>query len=591
MISDVLGCGPLSMAVLQRSETLVRYLLRNLAVFNEKNAVGQSPLHLCGDWAQGLEILIKAGFPSDQIDSRHLSPLDYAVSMQGGADAAIILLKAGSPLTCCDDAHSNNSTLDFALYFAEIPEMEALSQWPLSPNIACLIENVKWRRESLAVLAEAHLARSVLDKLHDLGTAIDDTRAHHTWRALKRAGVKIPSSLRTRGVSVYHPVKSKSLAMYLYDMGFKNLDEYDQYGRTPLTSLACPWDRYFRDLEFTTEVLDLAEWYLLQGANPLRLCRDHDISTLHIAAFYGTSYASEIKPHEQQRLVSRVTGEFFKTQWIDPVILKRFEKHQSYQYGIEVLNPLLLLFVQNAAPECQDSCCCGCSRHGCTPTTKFLARVASPFYDWEIDSLRLYEISALLYNWYNALAAVNVSISRIRGEVERFIAFRKLGLKHTCCKISSWYHEDTFETKRLSDDDVDEIREEEVELLDQLENMLQQPDSDWWTSPSKQDILLDVSGEGPPPTLRWANLWLIQRTYRLDEEACEEIRIAGGLSEKQFWESNWKVPKLGEEFESWELPEKCSEARPKSATGQMPRALEMCRVFGCETEPWIEFRS
>ncbi|KAL8824347.1 MAG: hypothetical protein Q9191_005116 [Dirinaria sp. TL-2023a] len=502
---DTMGCGPLSMAVLQKSETLVRYQLRNHDVLNESNVAGQTPLHLCGDWARGVELLLENEFSCDQLDSINLSPLDYTISMQDGANAASILLKAGSPLTSRDKKYGLKSTLDLALRFDATHGYAGASQWPLAPNIVCLIKHVKRRREDLAVLATKSLAPKVLDKLKQLGTAIDDTRASHTWIELEKAGIRVPPSLETRDVSVYHEVRSKNLAICLYNVGFRGLNEYDQHGMTPLMKLAWLKEREASRINFQQirERLDLAEWYFLQLTSPLLECRDHDISILHIAAFFGTSELQCIEIHELESLTSRFAG------------------------------------------------------------------ISSRQRDFYLqDSLRLYEVSAILYNWYNVLAGKGIPVNKIKEEVERFVAFSKLDLKHTCCTIKP--ESPGYEIEKLSEDNVDEFRKEEDELLIHLDDMLRQPDSDWWNSPSRLDILLDVSGEGPPPTLRWAKLWLVQRTYGLDEEACEKIRIASKLPKELFWESKWEVPGLGDEFESWELPEKGGEGRQNIVARQAP---------------------
>ena len=556
------------MAVLQQSETHVRYQIHNPAVFNEKNAVGHSPLHLCGDWAQGITILIEAGLPCDEPDNSGMLPLDYAILMPVGADAVTILLEAGSPMTCCGDDCLHASTLDLALESAARAEFRGLSQWPLSRSIACLIEHIKWRRERLAVLAETHVPCSVLDELLVLGTAVDDTRARRTWSALERAGVKIPPSLETRGVFVYHEVRSKNLALYLYDMGFKNIEEYNRQGMTPIMYLAWQSGRQANSLQLETECLDLADWYLLHGADILRLHAYNDISTLEIAASLGTIPTYIMKPHEQNNLLCRFTGEFFKRQFIDPVVLKGLEDGRVRLDQISLLSPLLLLFVQKAPPERQDSCNrgCPCCRPGSTLTANFLLGMKV----WSHNSLKLYSISALLYNWYNVLAAKGVSMGQVLGEVRRFIAFEKLTLTHTCCLQRS---HDEVEIRSLSADDVNEIRDEEEELLAHLEDMLQEPDSDWWNSPSKLDILLDVSSEGPPPTLKWAKLWLMQRAYGLNEEACEEIREASGLSEEQFWQSEWQFPELRPEFESWDLRKGCINGQQEIVARQISERL------------------
>ena len=590
------------MAVLKQSETLVRQQLRNPTVFTEKNVAGQTPLHLCGNWTKGVELLLEAGFSIDETDHSHLTPLHYAISMADGAGAAMTLLKAGSSLTCCDHLHRWSSIFDFALRAGPSSSAKDLSERPLSPNIACLVENIKYRRKKLAVLAEAHLPHSVLRKLCTLGTTIDDTRAHYSWEALEEVGVEIPPSLSTHGISVYHHVRLKSHAMYLYDMGFKNLSEYDRLGRTPLMSIARRFAFGF-NREFAADELDLVEWFLLQGANPLQSYHEQNINSIHIAAYYGTVFTGHIAPQEQQILVSQATGDFFKRQWIDPVVLEKLDKSL---FSMRILSPLLFLFVQKAAPAitCCDLCRCGCSCNGCTPITAFLKGVIDNHYYWQYNSLDLYQISALLYNWYNAMAAGRISLSSIRQEVERFIAFEKLGLTHTCCKLhlpssnNTFDHtfdvtNDTFEITTRSGEVVDEIHDEEEELLDQLETMLRQPHSDWWASPSRLDILLDVSVEGPPPTLKWANLWLIQRAYRLDEKACEEIRIAEGLTEEQFWASYWRVPKVRRKIASRDAFEIDYEDELEGTPRQIPIAYLCTRkwTLGDKLEQWIEFRS
>ena len=548
MIKDVLECGQLSMAVLQRSESLVKSRLRDPAVIDEKNALGQSPLHLCGDWAKGIELLLDAGFPLGVIDQWHLTPLDYAISMNDGEDAVRKLLEAGCPLRCCKRPHKQHgmfhgciSTLYFAFFSIKIRDLDSLSQWPLPPRIAYLIQDIKLRRENLALLAGAYLPQDIVGKVQSLGTVMDDTRAQSTWSLLESAAVNIPSSLDTHSISVYHHVVSKDLAIYLYDLGFKNLDEYDQYGRTPLMSLACSSMRHLYDrslqLELMKAALDLAEWFLLQGANPLRPLRDHGGNVLYIAAFN-----EDIKI----RHTIGITERAYRRLWIDPVVFKLSQYPNSDFYYAQTISPLVLPFVQELTLTCHDSCCRGCSLGGCTPTTAFLKRMRTKLPN--SCSRDLYELSCFLYNWYNIVATAGVSSSDVRKEVERFVAFSKLDLTHTCCRMYISPEVNSFAVRIPSDEDIDEVQEEEEELLHHLENMLQDLDSDWWKSSSSYDILLDISGERPPPTLKWATEWLLYQKYGLDEEDIEEIRTVGGYDE-EFWEQNWDIYEDGHGLE------------------------------------------
>ena len=557
-------CGPLSLAVLERSESRVRRQLRDPAKLKERNSLGQTPLHLCGDWALGVENLLRAGIPCNQLDGYHHLPLDYSVSFESGARSAELLLKGGSLLTCSSNGHDLDSTLDLALTWSTKPGISVVQQWPLSSNIACLIDNVVWRRERLKVLADAHLPSIVLHDLFSLGTAIDGVRAHQAWVTLERTGVNVPSFLRTQGTYVYHRVNSRDLAQYLYDKGFRDLDEYDQYGRTPLICVFSVDESNDR----ISEALDLAEWYLSHGANPMHPHRDYGLSPLHVAAFHGTVNSTAAILKRQQNLPSRFTKNIHDILWHDPMVPATKEGTSSWCLSTQTLSPMLLLLLEKSTMKSYDGCICGCSLGGCTPTSKFLARLA-PWSSHKYDSLELYKVSALLYNWYKLMAAISVPIRNTIEEVRRFVAFQKLDLKHTCCDIiflnlgadviSTEMRETDMERRAPPPHDcVDDIRDEEAELLHLLEDMLGDSASDWWSSESKLDILLDVSSEGPPPTLRWANLWLVQRVYNFSEEACEIIRLAAGFSEKEFWESIWKIPGYNfvPNFESWQSPKR-----------------------------------
>ena len=284
---------------------------------------------------------------------------------------------------------------------------------------------------------------------------------------------------------MYRHIRWKTLALHLYSMGFHNLDEYDQYGRTPLTALACRWREDHRySLKFMIQMLELAEWYLLHGANPLRSCRDHGTNALLVAAFCGTYGFSSTSLREYQYLFNRFTGDFFKEQVIDPVVLNI----TTYDYRrlpvtevLPVLSPLVLLLLPWHGTGGHDDCHCKCSSHGCTVTTKFLEGMMCRNFGLERqfqDSLRLYEASALLYNWYNIMTAAGLSTSRTHEKVKRWIGFNKLDLTHTCCRLKSDKPIDSFRIQKFSTEDVCEIQEEEEEISNHLDDMLQQPSSD-----------------------------------------------------------------------------------------------------------------
>ena len=221
---------------------------------------------------------------------------------------------------------------------------------------------------------------------------------------LLNAGVRIPTSLDMCGVSMYHYVTFKSLAIHLYDMGFRNIEEYDCNGRTPLISLICScqeWDELGYEPVLLVEALDLAECFLglFQNNIPLRLYREHDISLLHIAAYHEVIRLPLVYLYLLERLVSGLAKKVLKSQWIDPVFSEIRQPHQHFRTDILIIAPQLLLCIQKTPSVDPDNCRCGCSRYGCTPITAFLKGLYAKFNLNSPVSLYIYRCLAVIYNW------------------------------------------------------------------------------------------------------------------------------------------------------------------------------------------------
>ena len=162
-------------------------------------------------------------------------------------------------------------------------------------------------------------------------------------------------------------------------------------------------------------------------------------------------------------------------------------------------------------------------------------------------------------------------------------------MTHTCCQIETVFddREDGLNIKpKLPRDDIEDIREEERDFLDQIEKMLDNPDSEWCDSLSALDILLEISDTRPPPTLRWANFWSVRYIYGLDEVGCEEVRITSRISPEEFWESKWVFPDTWPAQDAAELLNIISKIRRKT---ELPRAYRCHHSFKMP-KCWIEFR-
>lgn len=542
------------MAVLQKSESLLRSLIQQRGTPDEKNALGQRPIHLCADWAAGTRILLDAGFKCNVLDDNHVTPVEFALALDG-SEAASLLFKAGCPLTCWVYHSKMTGCETFS------SEHSIRTRWPIQAygpkalNLL-LIKEIIDRRTRVANLASHHLPQHVLDWLGSLGTAVDDNTAHATWEALIKLGFQIPPGLDTLGLFVYHQYLTVDLAELLYNMGFCNLDAYDSSGLTPLMVWACQWK----------PDMAVATWFLENGADPLKPHRDHDLNALHVAICarrpFHLLFSCQLKrAFSSWWLLNKLSI----NQLIDPVVI-------DGGYDTKIISPIMQRLLQEISPTSHDSCKCSCSASGCTPTTMLLKCHLS-YYGLGRDrwlSEYVYKGSALLFSWYMAIAAVGGPVNEVREEVRRFIAFAELDLTHTCCRKGFRFVEAIV---LMPKEDVEDIREEEEELIDQLEQILNNFESRPWKSSSKFDYLGEVNVECQPPTLRWANLVTARSAYGLDKGDCEKIRQASGISIDDFWQTFW-------DFSLW---------NKWVAISEVTLEKELPKARYCEISLWIEF--
>jgi len=75
----VYDCGAFTSTVLARSATeFERTLIKHPDSINERNSLGQVPLHLCAKWPWGTNQLLAVGAATDITNNDGLYPIDYA---------------------------------------------------------------------------------------------------------------------------------------------------------------------------------------------------------------------------------------------------------------------------------------------------------------------------------------------------------------------------------------------------------------------------------------------------------------------------------------------------------------------------------
>ena len=474
------------MAVLAKSESLVRTLIARGTGFSERTSNGETPLHLCADWAQGIRLLLAAGFDVTACNDEGFGPIDYALSLEG-SDSVSLLLEAGCSLGWGGHLHGSFSLLGEAMKHFHLKRQPG----HLQPCVRSLIENVKQRRERVEAFAREHLRQNKLEELRYLGTAIDDGRSHSTWTAILEAGFEPPSGLDTTSVFVYHTVRSKDQAEYLWLKGFRNVSAYNDLGLTPLMACSIGYD----------PSPEVGDWLLQHGADPLQLHRDHDWNALHLATKH----------------------------------LRMSFKNGSERLTHYIASSTVPLLLSNIPITSHDSCRCSCSIAGCTPTTMLFKRTLSEFMPHDVNHSKgrfVYQVSDLLYWWYKTVAVLGLAFSDARKEIYRLSLFDNHELTHTCCRIFMRFGGGVVQL--MPEADVHEIQEEEEELIEQFEEAMEEYDRSGVEQWGKRGYLGEVE-VGKRPSRRWANTWAMRSFHEIDEEACDQLREDTGFTDDRFW--------------------------------------------------------
>jgi len=428
---DATQCGPLSLAVLRQSEQdVIRILRAKPSSIHELNRRKQSPLHLACRWPRGIQLLLDVGanYLVHQADVCGSLPIAYSTNFHC-LDAIQLLLNAGSAFSPPGWIKSWEEVLNILPCRRTIPSF--------------LLSTFQERRRKLFELAKRTLPAEVWADLDVPTDRLLDERAAEIQRVLVDADIEIPKSIsvpQARGTVYHGPILSAKQADQLWDAGFRDIDSWDEFGRTPMMDA-----RTYLDLEYP-------QWLLRHGAVPHREIRyihdDNDdkrksvagLTALHCVAYrLGLHLMLFLRPKAPPAL--RVVDEPSLT----------FEE----------------LLVKGGG---YDDCHCACSSSGCTPFTTLLKAINHEnIRIYGATSGKLSELRRLIVHHLESPGHPASSApmrSKIVENVIRFETFEALQLSHTCC-------DSVFRAyRRYTPKNVREIHEDWEELLSKHENLV-----------------------------------------------------------------------------------------------------------------------
>ena len=424
---DVTQCGPLSRAVLRKSEQdMIRILRAKPSSIHELNQRIQNPLHLAYCWPRGIQLLLDAGanYLVHQADICGGLPITYSLYFSC-FNAIQLLLNAGSALSSPSWIENSEEVLEMLRGRDPIPTF--------------LLRTLQERRRKLFELAKLTLPAEVWADLDVPTDRLLDGRAAEIQRILVDADIEIPKSLSVpqRRGTVYHgSIGSVNRADQLWDAGFRDIDARDESDHTPIMNIIGP-------------SLEYAQWLLHHGADHQRELRYvHDdidderkpvagLTALHcVARHLGLGVTLNFNPQVPPAL---------------PVVDKPSRTLEE------------LLVENNSCDDCH----CACSSSGCTPFTVLLKAI-----NQEITKERSsrYLVRHLESPGHPASSAA--MRSKIAEKVIRFETFEALQLSHTCCHFEEYRPWVYVTRRRYTPEEVQDIHEELEELLSKLEDLV-----------------------------------------------------------------------------------------------------------------------
>ncbi|KAF4627422.1 hypothetical protein G7Y89_g10729 [Cudoniella acicularis] len=397
------GTGSLSEAVLIGSQEEVKTCIEHYPFCDEKNALGQSALHLAVLRPHHLGLLISSGANIDAQDCNGRTPLMYSAII-GSSESAIMLLKGGANIWLKDTLYCKQDFIHYAIFG---------NHWPFFMKVLDFIRQSRsFRSDEIQRLLDTTIILWA-------GTSSDYRESKH-FKTLLEWGANPEVRFRDRrgwrdesDLTLLHVIKNVSEFDALVTRGFTSFNDPSSSGAHPLIFLADSGD-----------------------ANLVEKC---------------ISYGSNV---DHQDHMGKTALHAIAEQIWEPYKYSGQEACCSYGYNnnhISMIDCERVLLSGTADPLLSDCCRCACSREGCIPGHILLKL---RFYNMAPSSI-LFSVRIFIRTLEHLRTVqLNQDIGvalQVLLDMIRVAEFENLELTHTC---------------------LDEIRDEEREIIQELEDRL-----------------------------------------------------------------------------------------------------------------------
>lgn len=406
------------------------------------NRNGESVLHLCCGWPEGMAILLQLGANPLISQGRKgrfdrkvggFLPLHYAVACDC-LETVSLLLQNDSPIFGEEDIEPN---LDMA-FFNENIEI-----------INILIEALANRRRRLQDLATRSLPPMALHELNLDPNLLVDQKAYLLRKALFDNRIEIPPALVVSpwATTIYHRTcMTTEIAERLYDLGFQDVNGRDSLDETPLaTTFFLSWDLSQDSVKNIKARLTYAAWLVSKEPEALRCIQGMKPGGVRNTAAHDFLYS-----------LGMVMG------WlITPASIPAFMS------GLDLASVSSNMLRMVLAADWTDDCACVCSKRGCLPYVSMLkglsynrgprTRQSPSEMQWHLSIIKW------LYSCQDPGFPVSASVW---ADMVRLETFNALGLTYVCC-CNCWNG-----SEGIDDLEAKEIREEGADMVHRLETLM-----------------------------------------------------------------------------------------------------------------------
>ena len=242
---------------------LINAIRRHPELINQPNTLGQTALHLSVHWLEGLQYLLEAGAEIDAIDQYGLTAIFYAATLSLREPLNVL---AGKDCVLYKSGHQLSGALQqISLLERVIDLWEYARNDKLEAIFDTIIKLVVERRRKLTQLARISLDVQAVGELRLSNEAVLDRHASTAISMLSEK-IDVPAWLKylTREHSTVYHIGSLTWRQVqrLWDAGFREIDELDEWGRSPLMV------QYLNlDIGDFIDYWELAAWLVAKGAD------------------------------------------------------------------------------------------------------------------------------------------------------------------------------------------------------------------------------------------------------------------------------------------------------------------------------------